>query len=302
MRRLRPDLARHAPVEERRHRSARRRCSAGRPPAVHVLSTAPLRPGLLAASLPGLPGGGAALRARDLPLRRRRRRPGRPAGRAGDPSRAKVGVIRSGVTIGGGVAPGRRREPALRALRRAGRPTARRLHRQRGGPQRLVGATPAGPGLARLEPRPFLLVVRARPARRGLRRTLCEAGLTGHSRVLGQRRRTSTPARGGRRHRAAHPRRRACPRRSCWRPRAAFPFVSYDIDGARELLRAQRGRGASWPLGDVVGPRPRPWSTCWRARTAPGHRRPPWSRDAVLAGYRVGEVDRADALTALRPA
>ena len=69
---------------------------------------------------------------------------------------------------------------------------------------------------------------------------------------------------------------------------AGVPFVSYDIDGARELRRSAR-TGSSWrPATSRL--RPAPWSTCW-SRTGPAIDATPWSRDAVLAGYRSVMVD-----------
>ena len=288
IRRLRPDLlVTHQSKSGAIGRTATLLC--GRPPAVHVVSTAPFGPDaprraaplyraverVLAPATSHYAAVGTDLAERLVAL--------------GIP-RAKVSVVRAGVTIGGVRRPRADARAALAA--RFGVPADRPLVASIASVEARNGSWEL-PRLARAwrarEPRPFLLVAGRGPLDEAVRRTLCEAGLTGHSLVLGQ-----VPdvddvlaaadvivllTRDG-----------GLPEALVLAAAAGVPFVSYDIDGAREL-RELGADGILVAHGDVEAAAGAVEHLLVAADRPPAIDATPWSRDAVLAGYRTVMVD-----------
>jgi glycosyltransferase involved in cell wall biosynthesis len=117
-----------------------------------------------------------------------------------------------------------------------------------------------------------------------LRRTLCEAGLTGHSLVLGQVHDADDVV-------AAADvvvlltRDGGLPEALVLAAAAGVPFVSYDVDGAREL-RELGADGIIVSPGDVEAAAGAVEHLLAAANRPMAIDATPWSRDAVLAGYR----------------
>ena len=299
IRRLRPDLlVTHQSKSGAIGRTATLLC--GRPPAVHVVSTAPFGPDaprraaplyraverVLAPATSHYAAVGTDLAERLVAL--------------GIP-RAKVSVVRAGVTIGGVRRP---RADARAALaERFGVPADRPLVASIASVEARNGSWEL-PRLARAwrerEPRPFLLVAGRGPLDEALRRTLCEAGLTGHSLVLGQ-----VPdvddvlaaadaivllTRDG-----------GLPEALVLAAAAGVPFVSYDIDGAREL-RELGADGILVAHGDVEAAAGAVEHLLAAADRSPGHRRHTVVARCGPRRLSLGDGRRADALTPLTPA
>jgi glycosyltransferase involved in cell wall biosynthesis len=117
-----------------------------------------------------------------------------------------------------------------------------------------------------------------------LRRTLSEAGLTGHSLVLGQVSDVDDVV-------AAADvvvlltRDGGLPEALVLAAAAGVPFVSYDVDGAREL-RQLGADGILVAPGDVEAAAGVVEHLLAVASRPPAIDATPWSRDTVLAGYR----------------
>jgi len=282
IRRLRPDLlVTHQSKSGAIGRTATLLC--GRPPAVHVVSTAPFGPDtprraaplyrtverVLAPVTSRYAAVGTDLADRLVAL--------------GIP-RAKVSVVRAGLTIG----ERRPRAEARAALAgRFGVPADRPLVASIASVEARNGSWEL-PRLARAwrerDPRPFLLVAGRGPLDEALRRTLCEAGLTGHSLVLGPVHDVADVV-GAADVVVLLTRDGGLPEALVLAAAAGVPFVSYDVDGAREL-RELGADGIVVAPGDVEAAAGAVEHLLAAANRPPAIDATPWSRDAVLAGYR----------------